>query len=162
MDHCRVDKSLRARAQPLVVLAHPPVLSQPGERALYYPPPRQGHLPSRRHEPLPIEFPALLGPFPGPDLRHLLLHGLWGLAHDLHAQAHNLLGPPRMPPAFVAEPASSHRCCRRESPVRADSSRSLSPSWSGTFALCTLALSTKASVSTSRCRFRPLIFLLPS
>src|SRR5215203_5938819 len=59
-------------------------------------------------------------------------------------------------------PASSHRCLRRESPVRADSSRSLSPSWSGTFALCTLALSTNPSVSTSRCRFRPLIFLLPS
>src|SRR5215216_6378421 len=53
-------------------------------------------------------------------------------------------------------PASSHRCLRRESPVRADSSRSLSPSWSGTFALCTLAFSTSPSVSTSRCRLECL------
>src|SRR5215211_7901323 len=59
-------------------------------------------------------------------------------------------------------PASSHRCERRESPHRADSSRSLSPSWSGTFALCTLTLSNKPSVSTSRCRFLPRTFLFPS
>src|SRR5215218_3325937 len=59
-------------------------------------------------------------------------------------------------------PASTHKCFRRESPVRADSSRSLSPSWSGTFALCTLALRTKPSVSTKRCRFLPRTFLFPS
>src|SRR5215213_4099185 len=59
-------------------------------------------------------------------------------------------------------PASSHKCERSESPSRADSSRSLRPPWSGTFALCTLALSTKPSVSTSRCRFLPRTFLLAS
>src|SRR5215218_10983267 len=59
-------------------------------------------------------------------------------------------------------PASSHRCFRSQSPLRADSSRSLSPSCSDTFALWTLALRSNPSVSTRRCRFRPRIFLLPS
>ena len=36
------------------------------------------------------------------------------------------------------------------------------PSWSGTFALCTLASTTRPSVSTSRCRFLPRTFLPPS
>src|SRR5215213_11911539 len=99
--HRRVDERLRARAQPFVILAHPPVLREPGEGPLHHPPPRQSHVPSRRHEPLPVDFLALLGPFSRPNLRHLLWYGLWGLAHNLHAQAHYLLGPPPAP-ALVA------------------------------------------------------------
>jgi hypothetical protein len=38
----------------------------------------------------------------------------------------------------------------------------LIPSWSGTLALWALALRTKPSVSTSRCRLRPRTFLLGS
>src|ERR671916_1742375 len=59
-------------------------------------------------------------------------------------------------------PASSQRCFKCESSVRADRSSNLSPSWSGTLALCTLALRTKPSVSTSRWRLRALTFLPPS
>ena len=52
-------------------------------------------------------------------------------------------------------PASSHRCFRRESPLRADSNRSLSPSCSGTLALCTLAFRTNPSVPTKSVAFGP-------
>jgi membrane protein DedA with SNARE-associated domain len=43
-----------------------------------------------------------------------------------------------------------------------DANNRLKPSWSGIFALCTLAFSTRPSVSTSRWRFRPRTFLCPS
>ena len=99
---------------------------------LHHPPPRQSHVPSRRHEPLPVDLLALLGPFLCPYLRHFLRNRLGWLAHDLHAQAHCLLGPPPAP-SFVS--GVQPQVLRRESPLRADSSRSLSPSWSGTFAL---------------------------
>src|SRR5215210_3831800 len=59
-------------------------------------------------------------------------------------------------------PASNQRCFRRETSARADSSNSFKPSWSGTLALCTLALRTNPSVSTSRWRLRPRTFLPPS
>jgi hypothetical protein len=158
--HCGVDERFRAGAKPLVVLAHPPVLAKPGKGPLHHPPARQGHVPSRRHKPLPVHLLSLLGPFLCPDLRHLLRYGLLAGLRTTStlkpktSSAHLLLLP--------SYPASNHRCFRRESPVRADSSRSLSPSWSGTLALCTFALRSKPSVSTSRCRFLPLTFLLPS
>src|SRR5215213_2145458 len=44
----------------------------------------------------------------------------------------------------------------------APSSSSLIPSWSTTFATCTFAFSTRPSVSTSKCRFRPFTFFPPS
>jgi site-specific DNA recombinase len=68
---------------------------------LHHPSTRQSNVPSRRHEPLPIDLLALLGPFLGPSLRHLLRDGLRGLAHDLHAQAQNLLSP-AFAPSLVA------------------------------------------------------------
>src|SRR5829696_3541560 len=39
--HRRVDEGLPCGAQPLVVLAHPPVVAYPGEGSLHHPPPRQ-------------------------------------------------------------------------------------------------------------------------
>src|SRR5918993_752387 len=59
-------------------------------------------------------------------------------------------------------PASTHRYESRGRRERAGSSRRLMPSWSGTFALWTLASTTRPSVSTSRCLFLPLTFLPPS
>src|ERR671910_1532274 len=67
--HCGVDERLRACAQPLVVFAHPPVLPQPREGPLYHPPPRQGHVPLRRHEASPVHFLALPVPLPRPRAR---------------------------------------------------------------------------------------------
>src|SRR5215203_1759084 len=82
--------------------------------------------PPRRHQPLPVDLLAFLGPLPCPELCHFLWHRLGRLAHHLHAGAHRLLGPPPAP-ALVAC-ASSHRCLRGERPLRADWSRSLRPS----------------------------------
>jgi hypothetical protein len=109
---------------------------------------------------LPIDQLALFSAFLCPDLRNPLRHELWGLAHHLHTLAQDFLGPPRMP--LPSYPASSQRCFKRESAGRADRSSSLNPSWSGTFALCTLTFRSKPSVSTSRWRFLPRTFLLPS
>src|SRR5215211_7191015 len=35
--HCRIDERFCGGAQPLVILAHPPVLREPGEGPLHYP-----------------------------------------------------------------------------------------------------------------------------
>src|SRR5215211_3531119 len=96
-DHGRVDERFCASTKSLVILAHPPVLAKPGEGSLHHPPARQGHVPSRRHQPLPVHLLAFLCPLPSPPLRYLLRYGLGWLAHDLHAQAHNLLSPPSAP-----------------------------------------------------------------
>jgi hypothetical protein len=41
--HRDIDERFSAGTQPLVVLAHPPVLREPRESALHHPPPRQYH-----------------------------------------------------------------------------------------------------------------------
>jgi hypothetical protein len=156
--HRSVDKGLPSGAQPLVVLAHCAVVRDPGERSLYDSSTRQDPKTPRRHQPLPVHLLALLGPLLCPHLGHLLGEGLRGLAHHLHAEPQSLLGPPPAPP-LVAR-ASTHRWFRRESLACADSSSALSPSWSGTLALCILALSTIPSVSTSKWRFLPSTFSL--
>src|SRR5215207_5945536 len=42
-NHGSVHQRFPARTQPLVILAHPPVLIEPGECPLHHPPPRQRH-----------------------------------------------------------------------------------------------------------------------
>src|SRR5215216_5099684 len=37
-DHCRVDERFCASTKPLVILAHPPVLREPGEGPFHHPP----------------------------------------------------------------------------------------------------------------------------
>src|SRR5579859_1762546 len=39
-DHREVDPGLAGGAEPLVILAEPPIMRKPGERALHHPPPR--------------------------------------------------------------------------------------------------------------------------
>src|SRR5215210_2507446 len=70
--HGRVDERFCACAKPLVILAHTTVLREPREGPLHHPPARQRHVPSRRHQRLPVDLLALLGPFFSPDHRHLL------------------------------------------------------------------------------------------
>jgi hypothetical protein len=48
-------------ARPLVVLAHPPVLTKPRKGPFHHPPARQSHVPSRWHEPLPVDLSPRLG-----------------------------------------------------------------------------------------------------
>src|SRR5215208_3231425 len=91
--HRRIDKGLSCGAQPLVVLGHPPVVRDPGERSLYDPSTRQDPEASRRHQLLPIHLSALLSPLLSPRLGHLLRHWLRRFAHDLHAQTQYLLSP---------------------------------------------------------------------
>src|SRR5215203_954983 len=99
--HRRVDEGLPGGAQPLEVFGHPPVVRDPREGALHYPPSRQHPKTLRRHELLPIHILAFLGPLPGPSLGYLLRERLPGLAHHLHTQSHNFLGP-SSPPSLVS------------------------------------------------------------
>src|SRR3712207_3477027 len=99
--HRRVDERLTGGAQPLVVLAHPPVLREPREGALH-PAPRQYHVPSRRHQLLPIGLLSLLGPLlPRPGASCLFRDGLGRAEHDLDTQTEDLLRPP-LAPALVS------------------------------------------------------------
>src|SRR5215211_4587661 len=134
-------------------------MRDPREGALHHPPPRQHPETLRRHQPLPIHHLSLLGPPLGPGLSHLLRDRLLGLAYHLDAQAHRLLGPPFAPP-LVAGIDPQMREAREPDSCRPSSSPM--PSASGTLALCTLALSTKPSVSTSKWRFLPSTFLAGS
>ena len=108
------------------------------------------------HESLPLDLFAFFGLLLNLNLHHLLRYGLSGLGYDLRAQAHNLLNPSLSP--SILGGFQPKRCLKHESPLRADSSSSLSPSWSGTLALCTLAFTTNPSVSTSKWRFPPRTF----
>ena len=108
------------------------------------------------HESLPIDLFAFFGLLLNLNFHYLLRYGLSGLGYDLRAQAHNLLNP--SPSHSILGGFQPKRCLKRESPLRADSSSSLSPSWSGTLALCTLAFATNPSVSTSKWRFPPRTF----
>src|SRR5918994_7513383 len=88
-------------AQPLVVLAQPTVVADPGEGALHHPPTRQHPEASWRHQPLPVHLLTLLGPLFRPDLGHLLGDRLGWLTYHLHAQPEDLLGPSPPAPAPV-------------------------------------------------------------
>src|SRR5215217_6964008 len=70
--HRRIDERLPRGAQPLVVLAQPTVVGDPGEGALHHPPTRQHPETPRRHQPLPIHLLALPSLLFRPDLGHLL------------------------------------------------------------------------------------------
>jgi hypothetical protein len=111
------------RRRPLVVPKLIPLFSERATREegpLHHPPPRQGHLPLRRHQLLPIDLLALLA-------RSSLAHpfatspatGLVGFRTTFTLK-------PETPSAHLlplpSYPASSHRCFRRESPVCADPS----------------------------------------
>src|SRR5215212_5866173 len=95
--HRGVDERFRACAQPLVTLARPPVLREPGERALYHPPSRQHPKASGRHQSLPVDRLSLFGPLLCPRQRDLLGDRLRRLAYDLHTQVQDLLGPSPTP-----------------------------------------------------------------
>ena len=118
-DHGCVDERFCASTKPLVVLAHPPVLIQPG--GWFAPPPTCGvepHNPSRRHQPLPVHLLALLGPLPGPPrFATSSGTGLGGLRTTSTLKPNTSSAHLLPLPSY---PASSHRCFRRESPPRAD------------------------------------------
>src|ERR687890_2865223 len=100
--HRRIDERFSGCAQPLVILAHPPVLRKPGEGPLHHPSTGQHLEAFRRHEPLPVYLLALLGPLFGPHPCHLLRRrGFGWLAHNLYTQAQGLFCPPPAP-ALVA------------------------------------------------------------
>jgi hypothetical protein len=102
----------------------------------------------RRHQPLPVNLLALLGPLRCPELGYLLGERLLRLAHHLYdAQAQDLLGPLLLAPSLVAGLYPQMLQPREPGPRRLQQS-SLNPSWSGTLALCTLAFKTNPSVST--------------
>src|SRR5918998_6303350 len=92
--HRDIDERFSSGAQPLVVLAHAPVLREPREGALHHPAPRQYHEPSRRHQLLPIDLLALLGPLLCPGASYLFRDGLGRTADDLYTQTQDLLNPP--------------------------------------------------------------------
>src|SRR5918994_2699471 len=91
-----IDERFSGGAQPLVVLAHPPVLVQPREGALHHPAPRQYHEASRRHQLLPIDLLSLLGPLLlRPGASYLFRDGLGRETHHLDTQTEDL--PHRLP-----------------------------------------------------------------
>src|SRR4051794_35915752 len=82
---------------------------------------------ARRHELLPVDLFAFLGPLLSPYLRHLLGDRLGRTADNLDTQAQYLLGPP-LSSALVTR-VQSHRRLRLRTSARSDSSNSLIPSW---------------------------------
>src|SRR5215203_4920361 len=87
----------RSSTKPLVVLAQPPVLPQPREGALHHPTPRQSHVPPRRHQLLPVDLLALLGPIPCPNLGNILVYLLRRLPHRPKLLPYTTLGPSPTP-----------------------------------------------------------------
>src|SRR3712207_3669825 len=83
--HRHVDERFSALRQPLVVFAHPPVLSQPREGPLHYPSSRQEGSKTLWLflQLLPIDLNSLFGQLPYPFLHHLLRNRLRWIAHDL-------------------------------------------------------------------------------
>src|SRR5215211_1931044 len=69
--HCYIDERFARRAQPLVVLTHASVVTQPSERALHHPTTRESDEPSRRQQLLPIYSHTLFSPLLGPRHQHL-------------------------------------------------------------------------------------------
>jgi hypothetical protein len=70
--HRRIDEGLAGVAQPLVILTHPPVVALPRECPLYHPTPWHDLKTLTREQLLPVNLPALLGPFLCPDPSSLL------------------------------------------------------------------------------------------
>src|SRR5215213_2497619 len=99
-NHGSIHERFAARTKPLVVLAQPPVLSQPGEGTLHDPPPRQeGPWTFRLFlQLLPIDLHSLFGQLSHPSLHHLLRNQFRRMAHYLGTPSQNLLHPIR---AFV-------------------------------------------------------------
>src|SRR5215208_3846507 len=84
--HRDIDERFSGGAQPLIVLAHPPVLREPREGAFHHPTPRQDLEAPARKQLLPIDLPALFGPLLRPHHRDLLRRRLGSAMHDLDAQ----------------------------------------------------------------------------
>src|SRR5215212_9270662 len=152
--HRRVDKGLPGGAQPLEVFGHPPVVRDPREGALHHPPSRQHPKTLRRHELLPIHLLAFLGPLPCPSLGHLLRERLPRLAHHLHTQSHNLLGP-TSPPSLASSVDPQVSKAREEIAARRIQQHPNAICVRDSGAVYGRALSTKPSVSTRRWRFLP-------
>src|SRR5215217_570713 len=155
-----MDEGFARRAHPLVVFGHAPVVADPCKCSLCDPTARQVLEARAREHLAKIHLVPLLEPFPSPDLQNLLGRGLGRAIDPLDLRAMCLLDPILAPTSV--EHASTHRYERRGRREWAGSSRRRMPSWSGTFALCTLASTTRPSVSTSRCLFLPLTILPPS
>src|SRR3712207_3315677 len=107
--HRRVDESLSGRAQPLVVLAHAPVVAHPREGAFRHPASREvlegralGQLAKVHLAPLPE-------PFPRPDPQDLLWWRLGGAVDHLDLHTERLLRP-----VFASPPRSEERRVGKE------------------------------------------------
>src|SRR5215213_9213324 len=98
--HRDIDKRFSGGAQPLVVLAHPPVLREPREGALHNPAAREDLEAPARKQLLPIDLPALFRPLLRPHHCDLLWRRLGSAMHDLDAQV-QLLFHPVLAPALV-------------------------------------------------------------
>src|SRR5215208_2697947 len=98
--HRDIDKRFSGGAQPLVVLAHPPVLREPREGALHNPAAREDLEAPARKQLLPIDRPALFRPLLRPHHCDLLWRRLGSAMHDLDAQV-QLLFHPVLAPALV-------------------------------------------------------------
>src|SRR5215212_5559331 len=85
--HRDIDKRFSGGAQPLVVLAHPPVLREPREGALHNPAAREDLEAPARKQLLPIDLPALFRPLLRPHHRNLLWRRLGSAMDDLDTQA---------------------------------------------------------------------------
>src|SRR5215212_519431 len=92
-NHGSLHERLATRTQPLVIFAHPPVLVDPCDRPLHYPPTRQHHKAFGGHEFLPIYGHALLGPFLRPRHQHCFWGWLFRTLHEIHAPSQGLLYP---------------------------------------------------------------------
>src|SRR5215212_5653734 len=158
--HRRVDEGLPGCAQPLVVFGHPPVVADPREGALHHPPTRQHPETPRRHQPLPIYLLALLGPLLSPALSYVLGERLFGLAHHLHAQPQNLLGPSSAPPPVARVDPQVRKA--RKAIARRVKQQPDAIFVRNFGAVCFGFESTKPSVSTSKRRFLPFTFLAGS
>src|ERR671910_2197593 len=80
-NHGSVHQRLAARTEPLVILAHPPVLLDPSDRPLHHPPAREYQEAFGRQQLLPIHSHALFGPFPRPPHQHFFGSGLLRTLH---------------------------------------------------------------------------------
>src|SRR5215212_3326356 len=92
-NHRSVHQRFSARTKSLVIFAHPPILVDPSDRPLHYPPTRQYLEASRWHELVEIYLHAFFGPLPGPRLQHLRRSGLASTLDELGIPPQGLLYP---------------------------------------------------------------------
>src|SRR5918995_734731 len=136
-----MDEGFARGAHPLVVFGHAPVVRDPCECSLCDPTARQSLEARARGQLAKIPLVPLLEPFPSPGLQNLLGRGLGRAIYHLDLHAKCLLDPILAP--TPVEHASTHRHESRGRRQRAGSSSRRMPSWADTWALCTVASTTK-------------------